>query len=31
MQFMQLRKKPEKNSALQGGLDPWPRDTDAML
>ena len=24
-------KKPEKNSGLQRGLNPWPRDTDAML
>ena len=28
---MQLRKKPEKNSGLQRGLNPWPRDTGAML
>ena len=24
-------KKPEKNSRLQRGLNPWPRDTGAML
>ena len=24
-------KKPEKNSGLQPGLNPWPRDTSAML
>ena len=30
-QFMQLRKKPEKNPGLQRGLNPWPRDTGAML
>ena len=24
-------KKPEKNSGLQRGLNPWPRDTGAML
>ena len=24
-------KKPEKNSGLQRGLNPWPRDTSAML
>ena len=24
-------KKPEKNSGLQWGLNPWPRDTGAML
>ena len=30
-QFMQLRKKPEKNSGLQRGLNPRPRDTRAML
>ena len=24
-------KKPEKNSGLQQGLNPWPRDTGAML
>ena len=23
--------KPEKNSGLQQGLNPWPRDTGAML
>ena len=23
--------KPEKNSGLQRGLNPWPRDTGAML
>ena len=29
---MQLRKKPEKkNSGLQRGLKPLPRDTSAML
>ena len=28
---MQLRKKPEKNPGLQRGLNPWPRDTGAML
>ena len=28
---MQLRKKPEKNSGLQRGLNPRPRDTGAML
>ena len=28
---MQLRKKPEKNSGLQRDLNPWPRDTGAML
>ena len=27
LQFMQLRKKPEKNSTLQRDLNPWPRDT----
>ena len=30
-QFMQLRKKPEKNSGLQRDLNSWPRDTGAML
>ena len=33
-QFMQLRKeawKKKKNSGLQRGLNPWPRDTGAML
>ena len=30
-QFMQLRRKPEKNPGLQRGLNPWPRDTGAML
>ena len=29
-QFMQVRKMAEKNSGLQGGLNPWPRDTWAM-
>ena len=29
-QLMQLHKKPEKNSGLQRGLNPWPRDTGAM-
>ena len=24
-------KKPEKNSGLQRGLNPWPRDTGVML
>ena len=24
-------KKPEKNSGLQRGLNPWPRDTGATL
>ena len=24
-------KKPEKNSGLQRGLNPWPRDTGSML
>ena len=28
---MQLRKKPEKNSGLQRGLNPRPRDTGAKL
>ena len=27
LQFMQLRKKPEKNSTLQRDLNPWPRDS----
>ena len=32
MQFMQLRKEAwKKNSGLQRGLNPWPRDTGAML
>ena len=32
MQFMQLHKKPEKkNSGLQQGLNPWPRDSGATL
>ena len=31
-QFMQLRKEAwKKNSGLQRGLNPWPRDTDVML
>ena len=31
-QFMQLRKEAwKKNSGLQRGLNPWPRDTSAML
>ena len=30
-QFLQLRKEPEKNSGLQRGLNPWPRDTGATL
>ena len=30
-QFMQLRKKPEKNSGLQRDLNPWALDTDAKL
>ena len=31
-QFMQLRKEAwKKNSGLQRGLNPWPRDTGAML
>ena len=30
-QFMQLRKKPEENSGLQRGLNPWSRDTGVML
>ena len=33
-QFMQLRKeawKKKKNTGLQRGLNPWPRDTGAML
>ena len=30
-QFMQLRKEAWKNSGLQRGLNPWPRDTGAML
>ena len=30
-QFMQLRKEAWKNSGLQQGLNPWPRDTGAML
>ena len=29
---MQLRKEAwKKNSGLQRGLNPWPRDTSAML
>ena len=28
---MQLRQKAWKNSGLQRGLNPWPRDTGAML
>ena len=31
-QWMQLRKEAwKKNSGLQRGLSPWPRDTGAML
>ena len=30
-QFMQLRKEAWKNSGFQRGLNPWPRDTGAML
>ena len=30
-QFMQLRKEAWKNSGLQRGLNPWPRDTGAMF
>ena len=32
-QFMQLRKEAwkKKNSGLQRGMNPWPRDTGAML
>ena len=32
-QFMRLRKEAwkMKNSGLQRGLNPWPRDTGAML
>ena len=31
-QFMQLRKEAwKKNSGLQRGLNPWPRDTGPML
>ena len=33
-QFMQLRKRPsekKKNSGLQRGLNPWSRNTGAML
>ena len=31
-QFMQLRKEAwKKNSGLQQGLNPWPRDTGVML
>ena len=31
-QFMQLRKEAwKKNSELQRGLNPWPRDTGVML
>ena len=29
--FCNCVKKPEKNSGLQRGLNPWPRDTGAML
>ena len=28
---MQLRKEAWKNSGLQRGLNPWPRDTGAVL
>ena len=31
MQFMQLRKEAWKNSGLQRGLNPWPRNTGVML
>ena len=30
-QFLQLRKEAWKNSGLQRGLNPWPRDTGATL
>ena len=31
-QFLQLRKEAwKKNSGLQRGLNPWPRDTGATL
>ena len=30
-QFIQLRKETWKNSGLQWGLNPWPRDTGVML
>ena len=29
--FYNWVKKPEKNSGLQRGLNPWPRDTVATL
>ena len=29
--FCNCVKKPEKNSGLQRGLNPWPRDTGATL
>ena len=29
--FYNCVKKPEKNSGLQRGLNPWPRDTGATL
>ena len=29
--FYSCVKKPEKNSGLQRGLNPWPRDTSATL
>ena len=29
--FYNCVKKPEKNSGLQRGLNPWPRDTGTML
>ena len=29
--FYNCVKKPEKKSGLQRGLNPWPRDTGAML
>ena len=31
MQFLQLRIEALKNSGLQRSLNPWPRDTRAML
>ena len=29
--FYNCVEKPEKNSGLQRGLNPWPRDTGATL
>ena len=29
--FYNCVKKPDKNSGLQRGLNPWPRDTGATL